>query len=309
MIRRPPRSTPLYSSAASDVYKRQEQPGGDMDLVLLREGDRRVSIESNSPGLLMEFTSGPDAPLKPVRISPVQEAPVDSYVTFSNAGADTAFTSWSMVVKDENGAVQNVTFSNAGADTAFTSWSMVVKDENGAVQNFGPYTKESVSLPGKSILGTRPEGDYKIKMIGQLESGETLEKETSAHLVLWTPPASEEMMRFSIIYEFNNSTAIDMYEKYLTNVVTPKIPENGKVKIQGHTDITGGEDNNLKLSLARANDTQEIIKKALAQAGRTDVKFEVSGSGEDQELAPYANKFPEERSYNRSVIIDIIPEK
>src|SRR5660397_213879 len=25
MIRRPPRSTPLYSSAASDVYKRQEQ--------------------------------------------------------------------------------------------------------------------------------------------------------------------------------------------------------------------------------------------------------------------------------------------
>ncbi len=259
----------------------EEQPGGDMDLVLLREGDRRVSIESNSPSLLMEFTSGPDAPLKPVRISPVQEAPVDSYVTFSNAGAD----------------------------TAFTSWSIVVKDENGAVQNFGPYTKESVNLPGKSILGTRPEGDYKITMIGQLKSGATLEKETSAHLVLWTPPATDEMMRFSIIYEFNNSTAIAMYEKYLTNVVTPKIPENGKVKIQGHTDITGGEDNNLKLSLARANDTQAIIKKALAKAGRTDVKFEVSGLGEDQKLAPYANKFPEERSYNRSVIIDIIPEK
>src|SRR5660398_165093 len=28
MIRRPPRSTPLYSSAASDVYKRQEVDGG-----------------------------------------------------------------------------------------------------------------------------------------------------------------------------------------------------------------------------------------------------------------------------------------
>ena len=28
MIRRPPRSTPLYSSAASDVYKRQSQNGG-----------------------------------------------------------------------------------------------------------------------------------------------------------------------------------------------------------------------------------------------------------------------------------------
>src|SRR5665647_3915231 len=28
MIRRPPRSTPLYSSAASDVYKRQAPDGG-----------------------------------------------------------------------------------------------------------------------------------------------------------------------------------------------------------------------------------------------------------------------------------------
>src|SRR5450759_4649435 len=33
MIRRPPRSTPLYSSAASDVYKRQ-----NMDLVCLETG-------------------------------------------------------------------------------------------------------------------------------------------------------------------------------------------------------------------------------------------------------------------------------
>ena len=39
MIRRPPRSTPLYSSAASDVYKRQNQKGMrdrviDLDLIL-----------------------------------------------------------------------------------------------------------------------------------------------------------------------------------------------------------------------------------------------------------------------------------
>jgi hypothetical protein len=35
-----------------------EQPGGTLELALLREGDRRVSIESNSPSLLMEFQSG-----------------------------------------------------------------------------------------------------------------------------------------------------------------------------------------------------------------------------------------------------------
>jgi len=258
-----------------------EQPGGQLELALLREGDRRVSITSSSPELLMEFQSGNDSPLKPVEINVVQEAPIDSYATF------------------------NV----VGADKAFSSWSMELTDKQGKVQKFGPYTKESVSIPGKTILGSSPEGDYKISMIGQTKSGKVIRKETTAHLVLWTPPVAEEMMRFSIIYEFNNSDAIAMYDKYLTEVVTPKIPKNGSVIIHGHTDIIGGEDLNLKLSLARANDVKGIMEKALAKANRTDVKFDVRGFGEDESLAPFDNKFPEERFYNRSVIIDIIPAK
>ncbi|MBA4411445.1 MAG: flagellar motor protein MotB [Odoribacter sp.] len=258
-----------------------EQPGGKLELDLLREGDRRVSIESTSPALLMEFQSGPDSPLKPVEIIDIQVAPIESYVSF------------------------NV----AGADTAFSSWTLEIEDEQGKVQKFGPYTKEKVSIPGKSILGDRAKGDYKISMIGQTKSGKVIRKETSAQLVLWKPAVAEEMMRFSVIYEFNNSKAISIYEKYLTAIVTPKIPKNGTVIIHGHTDIIGGEDNNLKLSLARANDVRGILENGLAKAGRTDVKFEVHGFGEDQSLAPFENKFPEERFYNRTVIIDIIPKK
>jgi outer membrane protein OmpA-like peptidoglycan-associated protein len=258
-----------------------EQPGGQLELALLREGDRRVTISSGSPELLMEFQSGNDSPLKPVEIKTVQEAPLDSYVSFNNSGAD----------------------------TAFTSWNMEIADEQGKVQKFGPYTKEDVSIPGKTILGTRPHGDYKVAMIGQTKSGKVIRKETNAHLVLWTPPVEEEMMRFSIIYEFNNSEAIAMYDKYLTEVVTPKIPKNGSVIIHGHTDNIGGEDVNLKLSLARANDVKGIMEKALAKSNRTDVKFDVRGFGEDESLAPFNNKFPEERFYNRSVIIDIIQSK
>lgn len=258
-----------------------EQPGGQLELALLREGDRRVSITSGSPELLLEFQSGNDSPLKPVVIKTVQEAPLDSYVSFANTGAD----------------------------KAFTSWNMEIADEQGKVQKFGPYSKENVSIPGKTILGTRPEGDYKITMIGQTKSGKVIRKETTAHLVLWTPPVTEEMMRFSVLYEFNNSDAIAMYDKYLTEMVTPKIPKNGSVIIHGHTDIIGGEDANLKLSLARANDVKGIIEKALAKSNRTDVTFDVRGFGEDESLAPFDNKYPEERFYNRSVIIDIIPAK
>jgi outer membrane protein OmpA-like peptidoglycan-associated protein len=257
-----------------------EQPGGTIDLVLLRQEDRRVTIESNSPALLMEFQNGPNAPLKPVEMTVVQEAPIDSYVTFDAQGAK----------------------------EAFSSWSMEIRDEQGNVQYYGPYTKNQVSLPGKAILGSRPEGNYNVTMIGTTMDGKTVKEETPVHMVLWTPPTTEEGMRFSIVFEFNKSTAIDMYKKYLTDVVTPKIPLNATVIIHGHTDIIGDSTYNQQLSLARANEVKNIISKALSKADRNDVNFKVMGFGEDQSAAPFENKVPEERFYNRTVIIDIIPQ-
>jgi outer membrane protein OmpA-like peptidoglycan-associated protein len=258
-----------------------EQPGGTKELVLLREGDRRVSIWSESPGIMMEFQSGSDTPLKPVEILSMQEAPLDSYITFNVEG---------------------------GKD-AFTSWSLEIKDEKGTVQNFGPYTKETMRIAGKTILGARAEGDYKVTMIGQTQNGSTVKKETSVHMVLWTPSKREEGMRFSIIYEFNESKSIMVYEKYLTDIVTPKIPKDGTVIIKGYTDVIGDVTHNKELSISRANDVRKILENSLAKAGKTDVKFEVYGFGEDQKESPFNNDFPEERFYNRTVVIDIIPNK
>jgi len=258
-----------------------EQPGGKLELGLLREEDRRVSIESNSPALLMEFQSGPDAPLKPVEIAGVQEAPPGSYVSF------------------------NV----EGSKEAFSSWSLELRDEKGILQNFGPYTQEMVSIPGKTILGVSHESDFKATMVGRTKSGKTVKKEAQAHIVLWAPPESEEMTRFSIIFEFDDSRAITIYDKYLTDIITPKIPKGGTVIIHGHTDIIGEEAHNQELSLARATEAKSIIENALSKAGRSDVKFEVLGFGEDQNVSPFANKCPEERFYNRTVIIDIIPQE
>lgn len=258
-----------------------EQLSGTKELDLLRQEDRRVSIESTSPVLLMEFQSGPNVPLKPVEIVTVQTAPLDSYVTFKVDGAN----------------------------EAYSSWSLDVKDKNGVVQKFGPYFNESVSIPGKSILGTRPSGDYLVTMLGTTKNGNIIRKETSVHMVLWTPPQNEMGMRFSVLFEFNDSKSITMYEKYLSEIVTPKIPKGGTVVIHGYTDVIGDAGNNLDLSIARANDVRKIIENALAKAGRKDVKFESYGFGEEENLAPFENRFPEERFYNRTVIIDIIPAK
>lgn len=258
-----------------------EVPGGTKELELLSEGNRRVSIESGSPALLMEFQSGPNAPLKPVEINIVQEAPLDSYITFSVAGQK----------------------------EAFTSWSLVITDEKGAIQNFGPYTREKVSIPGKSILGSRPEGTYKVTMIGQTGSDKTVKKETSAHMVLWTPAKSEEGMRFSVIFEYDESKLSATYEKYITDILVPKIPKGGTIIIHGYTDIIGDDAYNLKMSMARAVGVKKIIENSLSKLNRSDVQYEVYGFGEDQNVSLFENKFPEERFYNRTVVIDIIPSK
>jgi outer membrane protein OmpA-like peptidoglycan-associated protein len=63
------------------------------------------------------------------------------------------------------------------------------------------------------------------------------------------------------------------------------------------------------LSLARANDVRAILESGIKKAGKTDVKFESYGFGEDQKLSQFENNFPEERFYNRAVVIDIIPHK
>lgn len=255
-----------------------EQPGGTQELLLLREGDQRVTIESNSPELLMEFQSG-DAPLKPIEI----------YTTSQNANPD------------------DITFNVAGSKEVFSTWFLELKDENGKVKKFGPYTEDKVIISRKLILQNQKQGNFNVKMTGTTLTGKTVVKDATVYILPYVAPKVQESIRFSVIYEFNESKSIAIYEKYLTEIVTPKIPVGGTVIIKGYTDIIGEESYNKNLSLARANDVKSIIEKSLAKSGRNDVKFEVYGSGEDESNAPFENKFPEERFYNRTVVIDIIP--
>ena len=254
-----------------------EQVGGTKELGLLKEGDRRVSIESNSPELLMEFQSGKNAPLKPIEIVTGNENP-------SN----------------------DVIFDVKGAEETLSFWTLQIIDEKGKIQNYGPYTQEHVSIPRKTIMGNQPEGNYKTIMTGTTKSGKVINQESTMFLTPYVAPVVQESIRFSVIYEFNESKAISIYDKYLTEIVAPKIPQNGTVIITGHTDVIGEVDYNKNLSLARANDVKSILEKSLAASGRTDVKFQVRGEGENEKLAPFENKYPEERFYNRTVIIDII---
>lgn len=256
-----------------------EKVGGTEELVLLSEGNRRVSIESTSPEMLMEFQSGPEAPLKPVIIGDIQEAPIESYITLNAKGS-------------------NVEFS---------SWTAEVTDETGKVKVFGPYFKEIVSIPGKAILGDKSSGKYKVTMVGKNKLGQLVRKDTTLQMVLWKPDVNEQGLRYSVLFEFNESNTNPIYENYINEIIIPNIQTNNKVIIHGHTDIIGNEEYNQQLSFSRAQEIKRIIELGLAKKGIKGVKIEVYGFGEDLDLTPFDNQFPEERFYNRTVLIDIIP--
>lgn len=257
-----------------------EQPGATQYLDLLREGDRRVDIESNSNELLLQVGGSSSPFLKPVQFTSYQVDPLDSHVILNAEGA-------SQLMK---------------------SWSVEVIDEKGFSKYYGPYYTDRASVPGSTILGDNASGNYKIIMTGETVSGRKIKKESSVSLMK-KEDSKEEGLRYSILFDFDRADALASYEKFLTDVVTPLIPENGTVIIHGHTDIIGDEKYNHNLSHERAMGTQKIIEGALNRAGKRNVKFESFGFGEDENLAPFNNKFPEERFYNRSVIIDIIPGK
>ncbi len=254
-----------------------EQPGGTKELVLLRSGDRRVDIESASPELLMEVGGGM---MKPVQIEAVQFDPQDSHVIL-NVG---------------------------GATDQLKSWSVDITDEVGKIQHYGPFTTNKESIPGKTILGDRTEGNYKVNMQGETKSGLPISK-TSTLRVVRQEDTIEKGYRFSILFDFDKTKTIQAYATFLKDVVSPQIPDGSTVIIHGHTDIIGEDGYNNTLSQDRAAEAQKILESALVSSGKNNVKFETVGFGEDVARSPFENNLPEERFYNRTVIIDIIPKR
>jgi outer membrane protein OmpA-like peptidoglycan-associated protein len=255
-------------------------PGATKELDLVRAGDRRVDIESSSPEMMIQVGGASYFMLKPVQIVSVIEDPLDSRVIF------------------------NV----VGAKEVLASWLLEITDDQGKVQRFGPFTRDQESISGNTILGDRSQGDYKVVMLGQTKLGNSLKKDGSVSLVRRVV-SKEEALRFSILFDFDKSKTVESYEKFLTEVVTPLIPNDGTVIIHGYTDIVGEEEYNDNLSRERVQDARGIIERALLNSGKTGITFETYGFGENLQYAPFDNKLPEERFYNRTVIIDIVPAK
>lgn len=244
-----------------------ELPGGKNYLVMLREGDRRVDIVSSPVDLM-----------GPLQIVAEQIDPLDSRVLINVESAE---------------------------EIPFKSWIVNITDDKGNTNLYGPYTRKQESIAANAILGDNAKGTYKFALSGQTPYGQMIKKESTLRLVRNEVP-EEEALRYSILFDFDQSNAVENYEQFLTKEVAPNIPSNGTVIIHGHTDIIGSQEYNMQLSERRASDIRQILGKAAMDAGKTGVRFETLAFGMDTDTAPFENKLPEERFYNRTVIIDII---
>lgn len=242
----------------------------------LREGDdHRVSVESSTPELLMEFQSVNDT------LKSLQEAPLDSYVNFQ---------------------VDN------GKDLV-VSWMLEFRNETEKVLAFGPYTTAEVNIAGESILGDRLEDDYQVKMIGHTKKNRKVSKDTTVHVVRWTPPQEKLSTRYNVIFDFNESKITTVYSTYLIEKVIPFIPRDATVSIRGYTDCIGAESYNQTLSEKRAKAVMQLLDENLKLSGRSDVSFDVYGYGENPSASSFSNTLPEGRFYNRTAILDIVVKK
>jgi outer membrane protein OmpA-like peptidoglycan-associated protein len=77
--------------------------------------------------------------------------------------------------------------------------------------------------------------------------------------------------------------------------------ENSKLELVGHTDNTGGQDNNYSLSTARA----EAVKSYLISRGIAPGRFQkIDGKGQDQPVSD--NNSAAGRAQNRRVVVSIL---
>ena len=103
-----------------------------------------------------------------------------------------------------------------------------------------------------------------------------------------------------ILFDVNKSEIKPKHIKNLNNLVKLlKLRNNIEISINGHTDNTGRDDHNLRLSLERANS----VKKFLIKNGINEKRLAVNGYGKTKPIAP--NNTEEGRTLNRRIEVII----
>ncbi|MGE3800606.1 MAG: outer membrane beta-barrel protein [Candidatus Kapaibacterium sp.] len=259
------------TTKGSDMPPHKSGSGGSSgeDKALIDAENWRVELDAEPPSILM-----------PVEIVTLEEEPIGNDVIFK-----------------------------FNSDDRVESASVAITERDGTVKTFGPYRgDQDVRIDANELLGgTEREGRYTAKTVYVLKDGGTFESQSREfRLVRADPDEQQTGVRYSILFEFDKSKTVTTYEQFLRETVAPAIPNGSNVIIHGHTDVIGKPEYNNELSDSRVDEARRILTDALTKLGRK-VTFDSYGFGEDEKRAPFGNGQPEQRYYNRTVVIEIVP--
>lgn len=184
-------------------------------------------------------------------------------------------------------------------------WDLVIEGETSAYsQAYGPFYTGVARVNSSPLLASDQDRFRAIARATTHSGNELVVEETFSIRESADRPTSAT--RFSILFEYDDSKSVSTYEEFLRTEVAPAIPTGSTVYVFGHTDATGRESYNRELSARRSSETGRILRDALSKLGR-NATFDSYGFGETAFRAPFGNRSPEERYYNRTVVIEIVP--
>lgn len=241
-------------------------------------GEDKAMVDAEN--MRVEISGQPPSIMEPVKIESVQEEPID------------------------NDVVVTVPQSEATA-----SWTVEVTDPNGQIRTYGPYTgvRTIARINSRELLGPARDGRYSARVLTVDRAGQVIASDPQEFRLRRTDEDSEKQgIRYSTLFEFDESKTVETYRDFLVNEVAPTIPTGSTVVIHGHTDAVGDDEYNRRLSQRRCEETQRVLDSAITAAGKS-VLFDTYGFGEETARAPFNNGSPEERYYNRTVVIEVLP--
>ncbi|MCB0711394.1 MAG: OmpA family protein [Ignavibacteriae bacterium] len=239
------------------------------DQRLVQEENNRVEISANDMSLL-----------KPVELHTPQESSTSN---------------------------NDVTLELVSSGIPIREWNLNIRgNDNSYQQDYGPLYKETTRVNAASILENQKDGSYTATAVAFTENGEQHVR-TKDFVLSQNSATAKTATGYSILFGYDNAELVPPYEDLLRTEVASGIPNGSTVQIYGYTDAIGNEHHNSELSVKRASKVKEILAEELKKKKNSRVTFVTDGFGE-MENVPFNNTSAEERHYNRTVMIQIIPE-
>lgn len=166
-------------------------------------------------------------------------------------------------------------------------------------ENFGKDTPDQNKIieifkPEQAADAEAPEPGVKMRGINIIDAGKAKPKHKPV-----TPVLTEKAISMEVLFDYNSATLTEQAKQQLQPVGQALASEGLKglhYRIEGHTDVVGGDEFNIELSRRRA----EAVKAYLVeQYGLGDVAIDVEGKGKKQ----LADKFNPTSEVNRRVRI------